>query len=827
MSDTAAPPRVTVVVANHNGERFIEAALLSALGQTLRSIEVVVVDDCSTDRSVAIVEAMAAAEPRLRLLTSERNGGPAAARNRGFDAARGEWIAVLDSDDLMHPERLERLVAAGEAEDADLVADNMLVFDERARYAPYLILAGRAAGPRWVEAAEYARCNALFRRAPPLGFLKPLFRAATWLASGVRYDPALRIAEDYDIVMRLLLRGARFRLVPELGYLYRKHEASISHRFSEATLEAMATADDRFRAQAPTLERRVVRALDFRRASIEDALAYEQMVGAVRQRDLGGLLRLAAERPRGALLLRMPVKARLERLWQRLAGRGGETPATGTPATAAASPGAVAPVSPGSVAPVSPGAVAPVSPGAVAPRRVCLISRQRVVGYTNGSSTYLLSLCETLKRAGLEVHGVFPSPVLFGRWPWLKLQPEMRVFDSISIRGGWRFGDVVVATDPRIALRAGVYVADRLLRRAGIGVLGGLAKAAPYGIGAPWKPADFVFVARHAQGRADMILTDYCFQNQAIPYALRPDAPSAVVMHDLFSSRASVFSRIGGGDTVTQLDHDTEMALLGRADAVIAIQAEEGAVVRRALPGTRVIVAPMAITPVAAPQPGQGARVMFVGSKTPPNSTGLRWFFDECWPAIRAAVPAATLEVAGSVAQDFPGAPPEGVRFLGLVDDLDGLYRDAAVVISPLLAGSGLKIKLIEAMGRGKAIVATPVTVQGVEDLGDGAVVVTDEPAEFAAAVTRLLRDKAARGTLAAAALAAARARFTAAACYAEVVAFARGGLAALPAADAHLPPVVPGEGRLPDSPQAGAAFAPLPSQPMAPRLDTVSPTAQ
>jgi len=87
-----------------------------------------------------------------------------------------------------------------------------------------------------------------------------------------------------------------------------------------------------------------------------------------------------------------------------------------------------------------------------------------------------------------------------------------------------------------------------------------------------------------------------------------------------------------------------------------------------------------------------------------------------------------------------------------------------------LRAGSGLKIKLVEALGHGKAIVTTTTTLQGVEDLVGPAVIVTDDAASFAAEVVSLLKDPGARGRLCATALEVARTYFSAAACYAPVV---------------------------------------------------------
>jgi succinoglycan biosynthesis protein ExoO len=148
---------------------------------------------------------------------------------------------------------------------------------------------------------------------------------------------------------------------------------------------------------------------------------------------------------------------------------------------------------------------------------------------------------------------------------------------------------------------------------------------------------------------------------------------------------------------------------------------------------------------------------------------GLKWFLEEVWPDVRSAVPDCKLQVAGTV-RDALAAPPDGVAFLGLVADLDPLYRTAGVVISPLPVGSGLKVKLIEALSRGKATVATSATLEGIETLAGDAVTVADAAGDFAGSVVRLLADRDLRERKGADALDVARRRFSPEACYAELL---------------------------------------------------------
>ena len=721
--------QVSVIMANYNGGPFIVDAMASVARQTMRDLELIVVDDGSTDDSVARVEQFAGRDPRVRLLRTGGRTGPAAARNTGLGTARGRWVAILDSDDIMHPGRLATLIDAGTAWEADIVADNQILFSDDRTIPSTTLLRGYRDFSSPVSAAAYIRSNAFFSGGMPLGYLKPLFRRSFLEQSGCRYDCSLRIAEDYDLVLRLLLAGAQFRVSPQLSYFYRRHGQSISHRLSSRTLLPMLDADRRLRATQPpaSLTPEIVDALDLRRQTILRALDFETLVEALKQRQWADSVRLAARKPRVAALLAIPVRDRLRRALQRSTFRA-TRPAPG--------------------------------PQAV------LLSRQRIVGATNGSSVYLLSICAALRQAGYEIDLISPSPAMFGRWPVLRLDPAMRIFSTIRIRGAMRIGPVVVARDPRIALRAAAGIADRLLRRLHL-TIDGLDRKAPHAIAVPLTDADRLFIASVVR-RPDLVLTDYAFLNEAIPFALRPCAPSAVVMHDFFSDQDSERA-------VVRLDRQAEAALLGQADAILAIQAEEADKIRSLLPDRPVILAPMAVTPVQTAQPGDDGSLLFVGSNTLPNLDAMEWFLEQVWPAVLAQFPDVRLRIAGTCCGPLSSGHPN-VTLLGRVDDLDAAYRQAGIVISPLRLGSGLKIKLVEALGHGKAIIATETTLQGVGALVSGALIQADQPGDFVTGIAALLYDRDARMRLGQEGLAVAQRHFSADACYRGLIEFARDG---------------------------------------------------
>jgi succinoglycan biosynthesis protein ExoM len=316
-------PVVSIIMANFNGAAHLAEAIESAQRQTLRNLEILVSDDASTDRSVDIVTAKMAADPRIHLLRSPHNIGPAAARNRAIEIARGEWISVMDSDDLVHPARLETLIKLADRDNADIVADDLVEFYDDKSRAPHRLLGVRdQTEPTLIDAVHYVSRNHFYSSAPSLGYLKPLFRAPLLLGHGVRYDETLRLAEDFDLVLRLLHAGRSFRIYPLPYYFYRKHRNSTSHRLNIPALEAIRKSGRRFQEQVSGSDSRLDAALKARSRSIDTALAYEHLIRAMKDRNWRGALSIAKGSPRAIYLLRLPL---IHRLWQLLPQRSDKT----------------------------------------------------------------------------------------------------------------------------------------------------------------------------------------------------------------------------------------------------------------------------------------------------------------------------------------------------------------------------------------------------------------------------------------------------------------------------------------------------------------------
>jgi glycosyltransferase involved in cell wall biosynthesis len=183
-----------------------------------------------------------------------------------------------------------------------------------------------------------------------------------------------------------------------------------------------------------------------------------------------------------------------------------------------------------------------------------------------------------------------------------------------------------------------------------------------------------------------------------------------------------------------------EAALLSCAQHILAISEDDAASFRARLPNQSIILMPKAAIPRPLGPPTDPVRILFVGGANAFNHEGLQWFLNEVWPGVCQSRPDARLHICGGICVMLSSVP-EGVILRGRVADLTHEYAAAAVVIVPLLQGSGVKIKLVEAASYGKAIVTTPVGLQGLGFLS-ASVIEATQPNDFGAGVLRLLNEQ-------------------------------------------------------------------------------------
>jgi glycosyltransferase involved in cell wall biosynthesis len=205
-----------------------------------------------------------------------------------------------------------------------------------------------------------------------------------------------------------------------------------------------------------------------------------------------------------------------------------------------------------------------------------------------------------------------------------------------------------------------------------------------------------------------------------------------------------------------------ETALARRAAAVVAVSDDEAALLRRMAPATPVVVAPNGVDPGALALTPPGDAALFVGLLSyAPNRDAMTWFAREVLPHLGPAGPEVLVagRDPGAELAALAAAAPR-LRLLGFVPDLAPLYARAGVFVNPMRGGGGTRLKMLEAMAAGKAIVSTTIGAEGLALTPGRDVVVADRAPEFAAAVRALLTDPAGAARLGRAARALVEARY-------------------------------------------------------------------
>ncbi|MFC6489125.1 glycosyltransferase family 2 protein [Nitratireductor sp. GCM10026969] len=305
-------PDVSVVIAAYNAEDTLPDAIRSALNQRDITVEVVVVNDASDDRTAEIARGFP--ETAVRFVDLAENRGPGGARNAGLAEARGHWIAVLDADDAMQPDRLTRMIARARREGAQVVVDNLFIAQSSAETRHRMMFV-----PRELEKLErltlasFIHSNRIFEATYNFGYMKPIFERAFVEAHGLRYDEELRIGEDYLFLAAALAKGAHCVIEPQPGYIYALRSGSISRVLEKRHVEAMLAADAGFE-RAHELDAASRRALQERRRSLRQAVSFLSVVQHLKERALFKAARCAVRDPAALRHMRMPIGARLRRM---------------------------------------------------------------------------------------------------------------------------------------------------------------------------------------------------------------------------------------------------------------------------------------------------------------------------------------------------------------------------------------------------------------------------------------------------------------------------------------------------------------------------------
>lgn len=223
-------PKISVIICTYNRDSLLERAVSSVLSQSFKDLELVIVDDGSIDDTQSVLARLAESDRRIVCVRNEKNLGISASRNRGAKTARGEYLAMLDSDDYwLDKEKLRKQAALlDKREEIALIGTAIVLVDEN----------GTKIGEDIYEVEdEQIRLKMLSKN--QFCQSSVMFRKSVFMEVG-GYDERFSVCEDYDLWLRM---GERYKLanLVDIGIAYLVHPAGISKK---RRLEIIKASDD-------------------------------------------------------------------------------------------------------------------------------------------------------------------------------------------------------------------------------------------------------------------------------------------------------------------------------------------------------------------------------------------------------------------------------------------------------------------------------------------------------------------------------------------------------------------------------------------------------
>lgn len=210
---------VSIIIPCFNAEKWLKEALDSCLNQTYQNIEIVIVDDGSTDNSLEIIKSYKEQFADKVVYESQPNSGSNPARNKGFSISKGKYILYMDADDYILPERIEKQVRCFQETGADVVFSS--VRSQKHLANGTLVLGDPSDERYYVEGDDILECLITCRRFAHT--LSPIFTRAVVEQNG-GWDEAVKCSQDRDFLLTVAIRGAQFVFLPGCYSVYRQYE---------------------------------------------------------------------------------------------------------------------------------------------------------------------------------------------------------------------------------------------------------------------------------------------------------------------------------------------------------------------------------------------------------------------------------------------------------------------------------------------------------------------------------------------------------------------------------------------------------------------------
>lgn len=208
-----SPTLVSIITPTYNCEKFIAETILSVQAQTYQNWEMIIVDDCSTDQTAEIVSSFQEKDSRIKYFHNTTNKGSAISRNIALQNAKGKWIAFLDSDDLWHPNKLEKQIEFMKRNNYHFSYTNYCEIDENSKEIGLLITGPNVITEKMMRAYCWPGCLTVMYDAQEIGLMQSI---------------DIKINEEYSIWIKISKKTNCYLLNENLAK-YRKHKDSLSN----------------------------------------------------------------------------------------------------------------------------------------------------------------------------------------------------------------------------------------------------------------------------------------------------------------------------------------------------------------------------------------------------------------------------------------------------------------------------------------------------------------------------------------------------------------------------------------------------------------------
>jgi len=387
--------------------------------------------------------------------------------------------------------------------------------------------------------------------------------------------------------------------------------------------------------------------------------------------------------------------------------------------------------------------------------KIQIVSRYLPIENASGNSAYVLDFINYLCQIGCQIECLVLYPSPYGKVPWCVVPPTLRKNAKVVARNSLRIGSILLKYRTVPEYLAGLQrllnkrlpkkLKERLFFNKKLKqILTQLLPSINLGV-LPWDSfpsnEEITFAsAQFARFKPDVVIANYAYLGSMLDILVPDESVLKVILtHDILHERVAKYKAASTNSEIGDWNWDKESTQLRKAQILLAIQEEEAKTLKRMAPSSEVVCMPMsAVSHFHNSEKQIAGRCLFVGSSSPHNAYSIQWFLEKVWPLILQSLPHSSLHICGSVNDQFEGNFPN-VRFLGRIPDLEPEYGAAQVCLVPLMVGSGLKIKLLEALSHGRSCVSTSIGIQGLTDVTSHGVIVADAAEDFAASVCMLL----------------------------------------------------------------------------------------